>query len=73
MEHSLSSTNIEIKLNIFERPIIYESTLMVNDAILYLDFSSGKNCNAFKILIPMIVSNYYFFELFFKKIQAHQI
>ena len=46
MEHSLSSTNIEIKLNTFERPIIYESTLMVNDAILYLDLSSGKNCNA---------------------------
>ena len=46
MEHSLSSTNIEIKLNTFERPIIYESTLMVNDAILYLDLSSGKNWNA---------------------------
>ena len=42
MEHSLSSANIEIKLNTFERPIIYENMLMVNDASLYLDLNEGR-------------------------------
>ena len=56
MEHSLSLANIEIKLNTFERPIIYENTLMVNDAILYLDLSSGKNWNAFIDRVSINVS-----------------
>ena len=46
MEHSLSSANIEIKLNTFKRPIIYENILMVNDASPYLELNKGRNWNA---------------------------
>ena len=41
MEHSLSSANIEIKLNTFERPIIYENMFMVFDTSPYLDLNQG--------------------------------